>query len=209
MCPLSINLSKISYPEVKNKKLVGDLNDYLIKNGLTISNKNGIRAENINSCTAGVLNGGNKHFVFHAAPELQPLKSIKKELTQKVELLRKSCDDVKGFICGGWELNPSDKESVKSFNLYNTIADVLDSLGVKFSMICGKEKGGPFDNIYSVNNNVTMWNENFAKLGADKNTTKERLLDLLENQYQFVESNSEQELKMLENFTPKVQHLIG
>ncbi len=209
MSPLSINLSRIPYPEVKNTKIVGDFHDYLIKNGANITSKRGLRTENINSCTAGILDAGERHFMFHAAPEMQPLSSIKKELAKQIELLKRSCDDIRGFICGGWELNANDKESIRSFDLYNTIADALDSLGVRFAMFCGKEKGAPLDNLHSINGNVTLWNDNFKNIIDSKKYTKDELLDVLENQYQFVDSNSDETVQFLDKFTPKVQHLVG
>ena len=208
MPPISINLSKIPYPEVRNAKKIGEFHDYLIKNGGFSTAKRGLRTENINSCTTGVLFGKEQNFMFHAAPEMQPLSSIKKELAKHLEKLQRTCDDIKGFICGGWALDNKDKETVMSFDLYNTIADALDSLGVKFTMICGKDKGAHMDNIYAIGNNATMWNGDFKKLLNDKNIKQEDVVELLEESYQFVENDAGLELKVIDNFSPKTQHLV-
>ena len=64
--------------------MVGEFHDYLIKNGKAVTVMRGIQTENINSCTAGVLKAGDKHFMFHAAPEMQPLGSIKQELEKQL-----------------------------------------------------------------------------------------------------------------------------
>ena len=107
---LSIKLTDIPHLQVRNTKIVGNFHDYLIRNGGFITSKRGMQTENINSCTAGVLNAGDKHFMFHAAPEMQDLTTVKKELLKQIDKLRESCEDIKGFICGGWALNTKDKE---------------------------------------------------------------------------------------------------
>lgn len=208
MPPVSINLSRIPYPQIKNAKIVGEFPNYTLQSGALSVAKRGLRTDNINSCTAGVLFGDEKNFMFHAAPEIQTIASIKSELAKYVEKLQQTCDDIKGFICGGWALNNRDKETVKSFDLYNTIADALDSLGVQFTMICGKDKKAPMDNIYAVGNNATMWNSDFKKLLNNKNIKQEDLVELLEQNYQFVENDAGLELKVIDSFTPRAQHLV-
>ena len=106
-----------------NKKNIYDKILLVIKNGKAVTAIRGIQTENINSCTAGVLKAGNKHFMFHAAPEMQTLGSIKQELEKQVMNLRRICDEVHGFICGGWQLDNRDKSTVQSFDLYNKIAE--------------------------------------------------------------------------------------
>ena len=205
-----INLSKIAYPEVKRVIDVGCCHDYLIGAGKKTATVRSLKSENINSCTAGVLSNGKNHFMFHAAPELQPVSTIKKEIEKQVNILRETCDNVKAFICGGLELNKKVSESVASFNLYNTIADALDDLGVNFTMMCGKKKGSPMENMYAVGNTITVWSNTFKKLfpNGAKDLNQEEILEILEKHYQFVEKNEEHVFNVLEDFTPKVQHLV-
>ena len=205
-----INLSKIAYPEVKRVIDVGRCHDYLIGAGKKTATVRSLKTENINSCTAGVLSNGKNHFMFHVAPELQPVSTIKKEIEKQVNILRETCDNVKAFICGGLELNNKDSESVASFNLYNTIADALEDLGVNFTMMCGKKKGSPMENMYAVGNTITVWSNTFKKLfpNGAKDLNQEEILEILEKHYQFVEKNEEHVFNVLEDFTPKVQHLV-
>lgn len=195
---VSINLTPNPRLQVKTTKIVGDFHDYLIRKGDFITSQRSMQTENINSCTAGVLCAGEKHFMFHAAPEMQPLNTIKKELEAQVENLKKYCDDIRGFICGGWELNTKNPESVKSFDLYTSIADTLDDLGVKFSMLCGKEKGAPFENLHSINKNITCWSDTFKNIivGDKSKMSQNQIADMLENHYQFVELNPEDTIKL-------------
>lgn len=208
MSPMSINLAKFVYPETKTTKIIGNFHNYTVKNGGFANLNRGLRTENINTCTAGVLNADKTNFMFHVAPEQQSISTIKKELEKKIETLRETCDDIKAFICGGLELNHKDPESIRSFELYNTIADAFDELGVKFTMMCGKQKGAPMDNIYAVNKSVTMWNDSFKKIFNQDSSklSKDDILELLENEYQFVESNDAHKLSVLEKFMPKNQY---
>ena len=209
MCALAINISKIPYPEVKNSKLVGNFHQYVIGKNTITTNHRGLRTENIDSCTAGVLQAGSRHFMFHAAPELQPVKTVKIELARQIELLRESCDNIKAFICGGWALDNKDIGTVKSFDLYSAISEALDALDIKFTMVCGKEKGKGLDNIFSVGESVTMWNPNLNGLPSRKNMSQEEVLDLLSREYQFVESNSEQRVRFIDEFAPKTQRILN
>ncbi len=211
MCPLSIKITNIPHIPAKRTKLIGEFHDYTLHKGSLIASQRGMQTENINSCTAGVLNAGNKHFMFHVAPEMQSLKTIKQELAKRIEILQKTCDDIRGFICGGWELNTKSPESVKSFDLYTAIADSLDELGVKFTMICGKEKGAPKDNLYSLNKSITMWNNAFKKtfLGEQENINQKQITNVLENYYQFVETNSDDTIKLALKNAPQTQSLAG
>lgn len=191
MC-FTVNLAKSAYPNVKCVKEVGRFHDYLIKNGKKATLNHSLITENVNTCCAGVINAGKENYMFHAAPEMQPVATIKKDLEKAVNTLRETCDDVKAFICGGLELDNNNKESVASFNLYNTIADTLDELGVKFTMMCGKRRGAPMENIYAVNESTTVWSEAFKDLLEGKpKLSRDEILAKLEERYQFVESNAE------------------
>lgn len=204
-----INLSRVAYPEVKHRKVIGALHDYTINKGKIVTKNHGTLTENINTCVGGVLNAGNRNFMFHVAPEMQPLNPIKRELAKQVEILRETCGSVKGLICGGLELNSKDNESVQSFNLYNTIADVLDELGVQFTMLCGKEKGAPLENIYAINENTTLWGDAFKNLFNKNTDSKEEIIDVLENHYQFVEIPDAEIVKVTDTFaSARTQGLI-
>ncbi len=165
----SIRLTNIPNIQAKNTKIVGDFHDYLIQKGSLMSSKCGMMTENINSCIAGILNAGDKHFMFHAAPEVQSLRTVKQDLEKQIRALKKTCDEIIGFICGGWELDTRSPQSVKSFDLYSAIADALDDLGVKFTMICGKEKNSPMDNLHVLNKNISLWNSSFKDIDNAKN----------------------------------------
>lgn len=194
----SINFTNIPMIKTKNAKLVGNFHDYLIQNGSFATTKKSLITENINSCTAGVLEAGDKVFMFHAAPEMQSITTIKQDLIKQINALKKTYTDIKGFICGGWKLNNNNPESIKSFDLYNTIADVLDSLGIKFTMVCGKEKGTSFDNLQVQNSKITLWNENFKNILIDnsKQLKQNEIINVLENFYQFVEKNTDDTLNL-------------
>ena len=78
-----INLSKAAYPEVKRVINVGCCHDYLIGAGRGTATVRSLKTEHINTCTAGVLTNGKNHFMFHSAPELQPVASIKREIEKQ------------------------------------------------------------------------------------------------------------------------------
>lgn len=203
-----INLSKIPYPQRKKLNLVGEFHKYTISKGISACMNRGVRTENINTCVGGVLNAGAHNFMFHAAPEMQALTSIRRELSKQVESLRETCENVTGFICGGLEFNIKDKEAVQSFDLYNTIAEVLDDLGVKFTMLCGKEKGAPMENIYAINSNINVWSDSFKKLMNKRDVSEEELQKMLEDKYQFIEKPDEQVVNIVDSFAPKAQNLV-
>ena len=199
MCAFTINLSKISYPMTKGAKVLNSANSSISKGYLGCVGR-GVRAENISNSTVGVLNSGKRNFIFAAYPEIQPINSIKRALAQKIEELRNGCEEIHGMICGGLELNPRNNESVRSFDLYNAIADALDDLGVKFSMICGKEKNAPMESLYSFGESTTLWGGRFDKILKDKAPTRDEVIANLENHYQFVEISPEQAVKVIESF---------
>lgn len=207
MCAFTINLSKIPYPQTQRARIVGNFHDYTLNKGYLTLPTLSARTENINSCTAGIINAGKRNFVFHAAPEAQPLGTIKDILSRKIELLRSGCDDIKALICGGWELKNNDRESIRSFDLYNTIANILDDLGVKFSMICGKEKGAPLENLYVINQTGTLWSDTFKK-GYDINSDRQKIIEQLEKNYQFVDIPEEQAIKVIDTFSASTQKLV-
>ena len=107
-------------------------------------------------------------------------------------------------------MNNRDSESVASFNLYNTIADTLDELGVNFTMMCGKKKGSPMENMYAVGDTITVWSNAFKKMfpNGAKDLSQEEIVEKLENHYQFVEQTEGHSFNVIDDFTPKVKHLV-
>ena len=140
-----INLSKIAYPEVKRVIDVGCCHDYLIGAGKKTATVRSLKSENINSCTAGVLSNGKNHFMFHAAPELQPVSTIKKEIEKQVNILRETCDNVKAFICGGLELNKKDSVYKRVLTRVNAI---LEEHYVNPNNINRKQELETIDNLF-------------------------------------------------------------
>ena len=197
MSPLTINFSHIPYPDRKSMKEIGKFQEYIIGSTKPTTIQRSLRTENIDSCTAGVLSGGKKHFMFHAAPEFQPLKTVKSELAKQVAILRQTCDEIKGFICGGWAFDIHDKSTIMSYDLYRVIADAYDDLNIKFAMVCGKEKGAPLDNIHALSTSITMWNKDFEQLFKNKSkASSDKVLELLEENYQFVENGGKHNLNV-------------
>ena len=202
MCPLNINIAKTAYPANKQAKLIDNFRKFTIANGKSVYVNHGARTENVLNCTAGVLNADKKNFMFQANPAQEPIEFIKKELQKQVDILKETCEDVRAFICGGLELNTKDRESVKSFDLYNKIADTLDELGVKFTMMCGKKRDAMPDGIYAVNNNITLWGDaskSVFKQGNGENLGMDDIVNLLEDSYQFVEIAPDQKVKIAES----------
>ena len=109
--------------------------------------------------------------------------------------LRRICDEVHGFICGGWQLDNRDKSTVQSFDLYNKIADSLDELGVKFTMVCGKEKNAPLDNLYSQGDKIVLSNKGF-NIDKNKKLSQDDIISALEDKYQIVEKADEDIFKI-------------
>ena len=108
-------------------------------------------------------------------------------------------------------MDTKNQESVKSFNLYTAIADTLDDLGVKFTMVCGKEKGAPLDNLHAINKSVTMWNDAFGKtfIGDSKKLSQNQVVEILENHYQFVETNAGDKINLVVEPSSNIQSLVG
>ncbi len=188
MSPLFINLANKFNSPVGQTCIVGDCNEFWIKTGKIVNATKGIKTDNINSCTAGLLSNGDKNFVFHVAPELQPLNTIKQEFEKQLENLKNFRDDIRGIIYGGWCLDNNDSTTIQSFNLYNKIADVLDALGVKFTMICGKDKNTPMDNLYVKGNRIVLINKGF-NINKNEELSQDNIIASLEDKYQIVEKN--------------------
>lgn len=72
--------------------------------------------------------------------------------------------------------------------MYNKIADVLDALGVKFTMICGKDKNTPMDNLYVKGNRIVLINKGF-NINKNEEVSQDNIIASLEDKYQIVEKN--------------------
>ena len=193
---MQINLSMNPYPMRKSVRMIGEFNDYFIRKGVQRIHNTALRTESINSCTAGVLQGQDKCFMFHAAPELQPLAMIKKDILRCTEMLKETCGNIKGFICGGWAPDIKDKSAMQSFDLYNCIADTFDELGINFTMMCGKPKGAPMDNLCAVSKKIFVWSDAFKEMFTKENLQNSSAADILKRYYQVTENLENQEINI-------------
>lgn len=50
------------------------------------------------------------------------------------------------------------------------------------------------DNLHVLNKNISLWNSSFKDIDNAKNLSQDKILDILEDHYQFVEKNSEDKL---------------
>ena len=194
---MQISLSMKPYPMRKSVRMIGEFNDYLIRKGAQRAHYMALRTENINSCTAGVLQGRENCFMFHAAPELQPIATIKKDILRCTEMLKETCDNIKGFICGGWAPDIKDKSTMQSFDLYNCIADTFDEFGINFTMMCGKPKGAPMENLYAAGKRILVWSDAFKKMFTKENLQNSSAVEILERYYQITENLENQKINIL------------
>ena len=204
---LNINISKVGYPKLARTKAVGERACSFSNGGKTGHNL-GLQAFNIEADTALLLNAGRtNNQLFKLCPYVG---NIKAELEKRIFEMEENFGKVRAFIYGGFKLNHNDTKSVESFNFYNNLADSLDELEVPFAMICGKDRKAPLDNLYSINNNVTIWNDLFKKfVKPETKLSQEEIIETMKNEYQFVESSEEHLLKFLENLNYKPNHLLS
>ena len=204
---LNINISQVGYPKLARTKEIGKRACSFYdgtRKGLNL----GIQAFNIEGDTALLLNAGRtNNEMYKLCPNIANLKA---ELEKRIFEMEENFGKVRAFLYGGFRLNKNDPKSVESFNLYNNLADSLDELDVPFAMICGKDRRAPLDNVYAINNNVTIWNDLFKKFVKPANTpTQEEIINTMKKDYQFVESTDNHLLKFLENLNYKPNHLLS
>lgn len=204
---LNINISQVGYPKLARTKAVGERACSFANGGKTGLNL-GLQAFNIESDTALLLNAGRtNNQLFKLCPMVTNIKS---ELEKRIFEMEENFGNVRAFIYGGFKLNNNDQKSVESFKFYTNLADTLDNLDIPFAMICGKDHKAPLDNIYSINNNVTIWNDLFKKFVKPvSKLSQEEIMDTMRKEYQFVESTDQHLLKFLENLNYKPNHLLS
>ena len=204
---LNINISQVGYPKLARTKEIGNRACSFYdgcRKGLNL----GLQGFNIESDTALLLNAGRTNNELYKLCPRVP--NIKAELEKRIFEMEEKFGKVRAFLYGGLELNQNNPKSVESFNLYNVLADSLDELQVPFAMICGKSAKAPLDNIYAINNNVTIWNDLFKKfVKPASKPTQEEIMATMRDDYQIVESSDEHLLKFLESLNYKPNHPLS
>lgn len=169
-----VNLLNTPVNYASKVAIVGKENIFTVNKAKFANSKYQLVSENANTCVMLGLNGGKaNNCLMHLAPEQQPLRSLKEGIERCVEAIREKMDnvqeDVTGILVGG--RNSSNKDS---FNLFNEVANILDDLGVPFSMLCGKFDNVANDNILICEENVKIWNSSL------KNKNLEDLYEVVE-----------------------------
>ena len=209
MAPLTLNLSKIPYPNVKGMIEVGNsLGDYTLKNARSAVISATMATFDAKACTIVNINNGKRNYLAHLAPELETPQSVEKGLEKTLlKMEDDASEDIKAMIVGGW-----DSSNPKSFDLSIKIADLFDKFGIDFSMICGKPKGAPAENMIVARNLIKVWSDKFKELFAKldvKKATKEDVQQALENHYEVVELSDNIPVKIIDSFAYKTQALVN
>lgn len=204
---LNINISQVAYPKISRTKEIGKRGCSFYdgcRKGINL----GMQGFNIEADTALLLNAGRTNNEMYKLCPRVP--NVKAELEKRIFEMEEKFGKVRAFLYGGLELNKNNPRTVESFNLYNTLADSLYELQVPFAMICGKNAKAPLDNIYAINNNVTIWNDLFKKFVKPlSKPTQEEIMATMRDDYQIVESSDEHMLKFLESLSYKTNHLLS
>ena len=196
MCSLKVNLLAAKYPI---KKVDCAINNQLKSKFTTgkqfLTSWRGLTTEDINANVGGAIIADKLAYIFHLTPEQQNLSKLKSTIEQKAGELILTGNKLWGFICGGWALDKNNDISKRSFDIYNTLADIMDNLNIPFGMVCGKQAGNHYDNFRLKDNNIYVWSDLIKNRfeGKDVNSPDE-IIDNLEQDYQFVEFNPEIEL---------------
>lgn len=158
-----VNLLNTPVNYIAKAAIVGKDNIYTIDKARFANSTYQLVSENANTCVMLGLNGGKgNNCLMHLAPEQQPLGSLKVGIEKCIETIRGKMDNIQeevtGILVGG--RNSSNKDS---FNLFNEVANILDDLGVPFSMLCGKFDNVANDNILISGEKVKIWNSSIKK----------------------------------------------
>lgn len=208
MAPLTLSLSKIPYPDVKKMTKVGNsLGDYTLKDARIGAFGRLMGTFDANAGTILDINNGKKNYMAHLAPELQTPQFVEKGLEKTLlKMEDDASEDISAIIVGGW-----DSSNPESFNLPLKIADLFDTFGIDFSIICGKPKGAPAESMVVQNNQIKVWSDKFKELFAKldvKKATKEDVQQALENHYEVVELSDNIPVKVIERYNTSTQSLI-
>jgi hypothetical protein len=188
----TVKLGSVAHSLPKQAKCIGKDGVFAIRHGGYSTSTHALYSEGANTCLLVGLNAGKQNnCLLHIAPEDQSVSSIEKELTSCVDRVKEQSKNVKEKVCailfGGRELSKDDPESIGSFDIYNTVADVLEKLGVSFSMICGKKKGAATDNMFMRTTDIAIWNKDLKNLKIPENASQDDIAAALSERYQFVE----------------------
>lgn len=183
-----IHLSANPIKYTAKASIVGKDNIYTTGQAKFSQSIHPIVSHDANTCTMLCLNGeNNKNCLMHLAPEQQSLNSLKPGIEKCIQKLRENIgkvhENITGIIIGG-----RDSKHKESFNLSVEIANILDEMGIPFSMICGKFDTIANDNILIKGNNAYIWNSSLKNL---KNSSQNELPTLLEKNYEVVELSPE------------------
>ena len=206
---LVINISKKPYPIIKQASEVSS-SKATINYAKYVGTNRSIRTEDANTCVIVGLNNSNGNCLMHLAPEQQSIRTLAAGLNKCVETLidkyKNGEEKITGFIVGG-----RDSLASKDSNpLYTAVANILDDLGIPFTMICGKKSSLANDNVNLVGKNATIWNNSFGdELILNKNSTQKEIQEALEELYEAVEISPEVPIKFVEQFEASPQHLAN
>lgn len=153
--------------------------------------------ENANTCVMlGLSGGGLSNCLMHLSPEQQSLNSLRSDLEKCVQKIKDNFknieEDIIGILVGG-----RNSQCKASFDLFDNVAKTLDYMGIPFSMICGKRDNIANDNMAMSGNSVTVWNESLKDLEIPENPTQSQLEDILSQNYEVVELDSEAPVKFI------------
>jgi hypothetical protein len=188
----TVKLGSVAHSIPQKANCVGSCGIYAIRHGGYSKTNRALYSEGANTCLLVGLKAGKKNnCLLHIAPEHQSVGSIEKELISCINKIQEQSTNIKDKVCailfGGRELLNSDPEAVGSFDIYNTVANVLDKLGISFSMICGKKKGASTDNMFMGLNDIAIWNKDLKNLKLPENASQDEIATALSERYEFVE----------------------
>lgn len=200
MC-FTVQLSNTPLRIVKKSIEVGANNVFTTEGRKFSTGGRALYSTGANTCLLVGLNAGKHNCLMHLAPEQQPISNLEESIDKYIRALQEKCDKIQetvsAILFGGREFRRDDVESKASFDLFNTMANILDKLEVPFSMICGKKKGAPVDNIYMQNNTASLWNNSINCLNKLGNASQKEIEDALYENYQVVEISPEVPVKVM------------
>lgn len=187
---MSLKIHLSSNPIKYNAKasVVGRDRLYTTSRARFAQSKHPLVSHDANDCTMICLNGGTKYnCLMHLAPEQQPLTSLKSGIEKCIKTLMENMgraqENITAIIVGG-----RDSSHKESFNLFNETANILEEMGIPFSMICGKFDHVANDNIVVAGNKAQIWNSSLKGLNS---TSPKELANILEENYEVVELSPE------------------
>lgn len=193
---LKIKLSQTAPRVCQQMVRVGEDNIFRTDSARFLRAPKPMRSENANTCLmVGINAGNNRNCLMHLAPEQQSLSTLKAGLLKCIKTLSEKCDNMKenfsAILIGGRAFDSNNPKTKASFDLFNHTANILEELGIPFSMICGKYDNVAKDNISVYKDCATIWNDSYKNLDIPKNATLEEIEEALSEHYQVVELSKE------------------